>query len=59
MGTDKKKLQGTIINETESDTLNQKDCLMGLLKSLIEEQKILPQTESEKLSPEKILEHQL
>lgn len=58
MGTDKRKVQGAIINEVDLDEVNQEGCLMGLLKSLIEEQKLLPKTDSEKKSREDIMEHQ-
>jgi hypothetical protein len=56
MGTDKKKVQGAIINEMELEEVNQEGCLMGLLKSLIEEQRILPKADPEKRSVEEVME---
>jgi hypothetical protein len=58
MGTDKRKLQGTIVNEVELEDVNQEGCLLGLLKSLIEEQKLFPKIESEKLACEVVMEPQ-
>ncbi len=47
MGTDKKKLQGTITQDVELEEINIEGCLLGLLQSLIREQKISSQNNSE------------
>lgn len=53
MGTDKKKVQGAIINEVGLEKVNQEGCLLGFLKSLIEEQN-LPRLNSETVSTEEL-----